>query len=193
MKMTEHMLPCDGRFSSRRSRTGGRICGQLGKSSLLLAFGAFLVSCASQQVVTTAVGPRPLGWSSAALPPGNGQLQVFTETDEYEFDHDVPFFPHRDYRIYTTDGKYLRRVWNAQSHEDETPALVNLAAGKYLVKGDAAFYGPVTITVAIRPNEVTRVILQPGWTPPNTVARSELVQMPNGYYIGWRADLAEKK
>ncbi len=169
------------------------MCKQLGTSFLFFAVGALLVACASQQVVTTAVGPRPLGWSGAALPSGNGQLQVFTETDEYEFDHDVPFFPHRDYRIYTADGKYLRRVWNAQSHQDETPAMVNLPAGKYLVKADAEFYGPITLTVAIRPNELTRVVLQPGWTPPNTVARSDLVQMPKGYYIGWRADLPEKK
>jgi hypothetical protein len=41
---------------------------------------------------------------------GDGQLHVFTETDAFEHDHNVPFFPHRDYRVCLPDGKTLKRV-----------------------------------------------------------------------------------
>ena len=105
-------------------------------------------------------------------------------------DEDVPFYPHRDYEIYTADGKRLKRVWNHQDREDITPALVSLPAGKYLVKGAAEFYGQVTVPVVVRPDQTTRVVLQPGWKPSGEVASSDLVRMPDGYPIGWRADLS---
>lgn len=158
---------------------------------LYLAFpiSLLLVSCASQPIAIAPVGPRPGAWSDFASVSGPGQLQVFTETEEYEWEHDVPYFPHRDYQIYTSDGKRLRRVWNSQSHEDETPTVVDLPAGNYLVKADAEFYGPVTVPIVIKPGQLTKVILQPGWHPGKTIASGDLVQMPNGYYIGWKADL----
>ena len=156
---------------------------------VLLGLIPLLASCASQPITLAPVGPRPVAAVQFVPSSGTGQLQVFTETDVYEYERAVPFFPHRDYQIYTTDGSYLRRVWNHQNHEDETPAVITLPAGKYVVKADAEFYGPVSVPVVIRPNETTRVILQPGWKPGNAVARSEVVRMPNGYPIGWRADL----
>ena len=151
-----------------------------------LAVTLLLTSCASQPIAIAPVGPRPGAYFVATT--GAGQLQVFTETDEYEWNHDVPYFPHRDYQIYTSDDKRLRRVWNSQSYEDETPTVVDLPAGNYLVKADAEFYGPVTVPVVIRPGQLTKVILQPGWHPGNSVVVSDLVQMPNGYYIGWKAN-----
>lgn len=161
---------------------------------LTLGIAPLLTSCASQPIALAPVGPHPVSWSHIQPVAGTGQLQVFTETDEYEYDHDVPYFPHRDYQIYTEDGQRLRRVWNAQDHEDEMPAVVDLPAGRYLVKADAEFYGTVSVPVVIRPNQLTKVILQPGWKPGNAVAASDLVQMPNnGYFIGWRADILEQK
>jgi hypothetical protein len=154
---------------------------------LIAAVVPMLVSCASTPVVLAPVGPEPAPWSGLEPSAGTGGLQVFTATDEYELDHDVPYFPHQDYEIYSGTGSRLRRVWNSQSHEDETPAVVTLPAGKYLVKADAELYGFVTVPVVIRPAELTRVILQPGWSPKPAVARSELVRIPQGYYVGWRA------
>jgi hypothetical protein len=162
---------------------------QIRTISLGLAIAPLLVSYATQPLTLAPIGPAPAGGSRVVPPAAGGQLQVFTETDEYEYDHDVPFFPHRDYQIYTTEGKHLMRVWNSHTHEDETPVIVDLPAGKYVIKADAEFYGPVTVPVVIRPNQTTKVILQPGWSPGKTVASSEVVRMPNGYAVGWRGDL----
>lgn len=155
---------------------------------VLSIFVPLLAGCASQPFALSPVGPRPAAWDWIAASTGRGQLQVFTETDECEVDHDVPFFPHRDYQVYTTDGRYVRRVWNSQNHEDETPAIVNLPAGSYVIRADAEFYGLVKVPVVIRPNELTKVVLQPGWNPRQAVAKSDLVRMPDGYAVGWRAE-----
>ncbi len=155
---------------------------------LLLGVLPFLASCASQPISLAPVGPAP----QAAGPSvgGTGHLQVFTETEEYD-DDDLYFFAHTDYQIYTADGKRLRRVWNALDQEDENPALVTLPAGNYVVKASAEFYGLVSVPVEIKPHRTTTVILQPGWKPDGPFAASDLVRLPNGYFVGWRADLAE--
>lgn len=152
---------------------------------LLLGLVPLLASCASQPIALAPVGPGPLvnGASSAR----QGDLQVYTEREEY-FEDEMSYFPHTDYEICTIDGKHLKHVWNHQNHEDENPAVVTLAPGEYLIKGSADFYGLVTVPVVIKPGETTRVILEPGWKPAATVATSDLVQMPNGYAVGWRAD-----
>ena len=156
---------------------------------LLLGVIPLLASCASPPIALAPVGPRPVAGAQLLPSSGNGCLQVFTETKEYEYNRDVPFYPHRDYQIYAADGRYLRRVWNSRSHEDETPSLITLPAGNYVVKADAEFYGPVSVPVVIVPNRTTRVILQPGWKPGTAAPNAQFVHMPNGYLVGWRADL----
>ena len=158
-------------------------------SYLLLGVIPLLASCASQPVTLAPVGPHPVAGEQFLPSSGNGKLQVFTETDEYEYNEDVPFFPHRDYQIYTAEGRRLKRVWNSQSHQDETPAVVTLPAGNYLVKADAEFYGVVSVPVVIKPSQTTLVILQPGWKPGRAVVSAALVRMPGGYPVGWRAGL----
>lgn len=162
------------------------------KRHLCLAVIPLLASCVSQPITLAPVGPRPVAAMQFLPSSGQGHLQVFTETDETEVGQDVPFFPHRDYQIYTAEGKRLKRVWNSQSPEDKTPAVVTLPAGDYLVKADAELYGRVTLPVVIRAGQTTRVILQPGWNPSGEVANADLVRMPDGYPIGWRADLPPK-
>ncbi len=85
-----------------------------------------LAACASQPFALAPVGPRPVSWQRLLPSQGEGRLQVFTATEEYEWGQDVPFFPHRDYQLYKSDGTHLRRVWNSLTHEDETPAVVDL-------------------------------------------------------------------
>jgi hypothetical protein len=157
---------------------------------ILLVVIPLLASCASQPIALAPVGPGP--FAHRASSNSNGDLQVYTETEEYYLD-EMSYFPHTDYQIYTTDGKHLKRVWNHQTHEDEYPATVTLPPGEYVVKAYAEFYGPVIVPVVIKPAETTRVILQPGWKPARTVTRSDLVQIPNGYFVGWRADLSSKR
>lgn len=153
----------------------------------LLGVIPLLASCAGQPVRVAAVGPAP--YTMAASSDRAGQLQVFSETEEYEYDESVPYYPHRDYMILTMTGKRLKHVWNYQNHEDELPAIISLPAGKYLVTANAEQYGPVQVPVVIKPGEMTRVVLQPGWNPGTAFASTDLVQMPKGYFIGWRAQL----
>ena len=144
-----------------------------------------LAGCASQPIILPAVGPQNLATDYGRH--GEGRLQVFTETDEFEVSQDVPYFPHRDYWIYSADQKRIKRVWNSENHEDETPTIVSLPAGSYEIRADAEFYGPVRVPVVIRANRLTKVVLQPGYMPGLNVADSDLVRMPDGYVVGWRA------
>jgi len=152
--------------------------------SCLTAGMVLLTSCASQPLALGPVGPGPGGSRASSI--SKGDLQVFTETEEYYLDQ-MSYFPHTDYQIYSLEGKHLRRVWNHQTHEDERPAIVSLPPGMYLVKAWAEFYGVVTVPVSIKSNQTTTVVLQPGWNPGKPVASADLVQMPDGYFVGWRA------
>jgi len=158
---------------------------------LVLGVIPLLSSCASAPPVTLApVGPAPVAGERYLPASGDGRLEVYTETEEYEYDRDVSFYPHRDYQIYTAGGEHLKRVWNHQNHEDELPATVSLPAGHYVVKAEAERYGLVSVPVVIKPFQTTRVILQPGWDPGKSVPRADLVRMPGGYAVGWKAELA---
>jgi len=156
---------------------------------LLLGVTPLLSSCALNTIALAPVGPGP--FAGGASSNDKGDLEVYSEREEY-YEDDLSYFPHTDYQIYTADGKHLKHVWNHQNHEDEFPATVTLPPGEYVVKAWADFYGLVSVPVQIKPNETTRVILQPGWKPGKTFASSELVRMPNGYFVGWRADLPPK-
>lgn len=154
-------------------------------SVYIIAIVPLLVSCASAPVTLAPVGPGP--YALVASQRGMGKLQVYSQPEEY-YDEDLPYFPHTDYQLFTVDGTHLRRVWNHTTHEDETPVVVSLRPGKYLVQAWAEFQGVVRVPVVIKANKLTKVILQPGWNPGNHVTRTNLVQIPKGYFVGWRAD-----
>jgi hypothetical protein len=118
-----------------------------------------------------------------------GRLQAFTETREYT-DDDVYYFPHSGYQITTPEGKHVRYVWNHHTHEDENPSIVTLPAGQYLVEAEAELCGRVIVPVIIKSGQTTRVVLQPGWKPPQAAAESDFVKSPTGYFVGWRAETA---
>ncbi len=157
---------------------------------LLLGVVPLLASCASQPITLAPVGPRPVASERFLPSSGEGQLQVFTETKEWAGSDDVPYFAHRDYHLYTVEGTRLKRVWNSQNHEDQSPAVVTLPAGSYIVRANAENYGLVAVPVLIKPGRTTTVILQPGWKPGAATTGAEVVRLPNGYPVGWRADLA---
>ncbi len=156
----------------------------LKKSHLVLLLAPLLASCASAPLVLSPVGPGPV--DDGATTPGKGNLEVYTETEEYGDDMAVPFYRHTGYWIYQ-DGKRLERVWNHQDVEDEDPSVVSLPPGRYLVRAQAERYGPVEVPVVIEADRTTRVVLQPGWKPPVLAERSELVRIPGGYPVGWKA------
>ncbi len=143
-----------------------------------------LASCASTPLTLAPVGPGP--HPRPGSDRGMGDLQVYSEPEEY-YQEELSYFPHTDYQLLTAEGKHFRRVWNHNTHEDETPAVVSLPPGQYVVQARAELYGLVSVPVVIKANQLTKVILQPGWSPGTNVVRSELVQMPRGYCVGWRA------
>ena len=71
-----------------------------------------------------------------------------------------------------------------------SPAPELLPAGKYVVQARAKGYGNVWIEVPviIRGGQTTQVHLDNEWMVPADISKTELVRIPNGYPVGWRAD-----
>lgn len=153
---------------------------------LLIILIPLLASCAATPVVLAPVGPGPE--LNGATTPTQGNLEVYSQTEEYGEDMSVPFYRHTGYWIYK-DGKPFKRVWNHKDVEDEDPSIVTLPPGKYVVRAQAERYGLVEVPVVIEADETTRVVLQPGWKPPSFARSSELVRIPGGYPVGWKASV----
>jgi hypothetical protein len=163
--------------------------------SLHLLMGATLASvlagCSTVPLVTAPVGPNPLGSASEV---STGILQVFSRVGEQSDDQnqgedDSPFWhQHTDYTICHLDGKLVKRVGNTIGHYAEAPAPVVLPAGRYLVKAQADDYSWLELPVEIKPGRTTRVHLDDKWNLPPETPKSELVTLPDGNPVGWRAD-----
>jgi hypothetical protein len=151
---------------------------------------SLLVGCSSTPVALAPVGPNPVGVQRTA---SKGELQVFSNLDEQSDDQnqgseDPVWHQHTDYRIYDLHGKLVKRVDNTIGHYEQAPRLVALPAGKYLVKAQAKDYLRVEVPVTIEPGRVTRVHLDDNWKLPADTSKRELVSMPNGNPVGWRAE-----
>ena len=120
-----------------------------------------------------------------------GYLKVFTATEDHN-DGDTHYFPHTSYTIYSDDGKtVVKKVPNAIGVHDEDPSLVQLSAGTYVVRAKAENSGMVKIAVIIKPGQLTKVNLEHDGKyriPPGNTA--DLVRLPNGQVVGWRATAA---
>ncbi len=184
----DRRFPVEVRFRQRGEKAQEKRRLHLRRKAVVCAVALIplLASCASTPLTLAPVGPGPQ--ARPGTERGMGDLQVYSEPEEYS-EQELSYFPHTDYQLFTADGRHLRRVWNHSSHEDETPAVVSLLPGQYVVQAQAEFYGRVSVPVVIEPNRLTRVILQPGWNPGANVVRSELVQIPQGYCVGWRAEI----
>ena len=62
-----------------------------------------------------------------------GLLIVYTDTEEYN-DGQILYYPHTAYKILDQTGKFLRKVPNRITRDDETPTAVQLPAGFYLLE-----------------------------------------------------------
>ena len=153
------------------------------------ALAALLAGCASTPIVLAPVGPNPYGGENIA---STGGLQVFSRVSEQSDDQnqggdgDPVWYQHTDYRIYTLEGKLVKRVDNTVGHYAEAPRLVALPAGRYLVKAQARDYSWVELPVTIERGRTTRVHLDDDWKLPTDTPKQKLVSMPNGRPVGWR-------
>jgi hypothetical protein len=156
---------------------------------------AALVGCATTPPVALApVGPNPNGNESMAA---NGQLQVFSSLaqqsdNENQGSTDPVWYQHTDYRIFTLDGKLVRRVDNTIGHYERAPRLVSLPPGRYLVKAEAKDYYSVAVPVTIERGRTTRVHLDDKWTPPADAPKRGIVSTPAGNPVGWKAAAAQE-
>ncbi len=146
-----------------------------------------LVACAapSNSRMFGPVGPQPV--TSAELSP-KGYLKVYTATEDHD-DGDLHYFPHTGYTIYSEDGeRVVQKVANAIGIHDQCPSLVQLPVGKYVVRAEAERNGMVRIAVLIKPGLLTVVDLE--YDAKQNIHHSnisDLVQLPNGQIVGWRA------
>jgi hypothetical protein len=155
----------------------------------LLACSLALVGCAtnSKPLAVAPVGPPPL--SSYDTTP-KGWLQVFTGTEAHN-DGDVFYYPHTGYRLLTANEQLFKTVRNSIGIHDETPAFVKLPAGTYIVVAEGDYYGFVRVPVVIEPGKTTVVHLDGDWKgPAGKAAEADLVKLPNGEIVGWRAAAA---
>ncbi|MGO9587181.1 MAG: hypothetical protein ACLP2Y_13375 [Limisphaerales bacterium] len=148
---------------------------------------SLLTGCASTPVVLAPVGPDPRGYSSKG---SQGQLLVYSAWQGHGEGDNPCYYQHSDYYIYQTSGKLVRHVENIVGHYAQSPRLEFLPAGKYIVQARARGYGNVWIKVpvVIQDGQTTRVHLDNGWRVPAGTAKTELVSVPIGYPVGWRAD-----
>ncbi|MDB6022963.1 MAG: hypothetical protein JWQ04_2820 [Pedosphaera sp.] len=159
------------------------------------ALAGLLAGCASTPVVLAPVGPNPAGVRSVA---STGTLQVFSSLTAQNDDQMQSFLDedsaalnpswnqHTDYKIYTLDGKLVKRVDNTIGHYAEAPRRVALPPGRYLVKAQAQDYSLAEVPVKIERGRTTRVHLDDQWKPLANAPNRGVVTLPNGNPVGWR-------
>ncbi|MBI3878553.1 MAG: hypothetical protein HY301_00610 [Verrucomicrobia bacterium] len=154
--------------------------------SLLFATSALLVSCASKRLLLEPVGPSH---SLNRATGGEGRLIVFTSRETYT-SGEVDYFHHSSFRITTPDGKPVRYVRNYSDVRDSNPEPVAIAAGLYTIVARSDSAGTVSIPVVVESLKTTEVHLVRDWKPDLAGRdRSDLVLLPNGQPVGWRASV----
>ncbi len=177
------------------SQASGRIgflVSRLVKRSHLVPLVAFvLCSCATSgpYLIPEAVGP-PLGVRSYGK---EGMLQVFSSTTQVN-DGGIFYLPHTSYRIYSTNGSFIKFVRNHTASTDQRPEMVKLPAGDCSVTATCDGMGVVKVPVTISGSQVTAVYLD---NSPMKEAQGadekQLVHLPNGKIVGWKAQAPEGK
>jgi hypothetical protein len=162
---------------------------QLMKHMQLIAMaGALggLVGCASAPpaAIVGPVGPSSVDRPAAVA---SGRLRVYSATETHADGDNTYYYPHTDYFVYDTTGKVLQSVHNHVGSMDEAPAWVLLPAGTYQVRARDQRLGLLTIPVVVRPGQTTVLHLDDCWTPAIRRDGPELVRLPDGEPIGWRA------
>ena len=155
---------------------------------LSVATAALVASCASAPptIVHETVGPGP----TVVNQQHNGFLKVYSAT-EWMAEDDLPsLLKYTNYQIDAADGTTFKEVAN----DDQEPARVILPKGTYTVVAWSDTSGKVSVPVAIETGKTTVVHLEreKDWkeAPPG-IDSADLVRLPNGQPIGFRARHAE--
>ena len=127
---------------------------------LTLGFGSPTVAKTGDRHPLFPGAVRP-GYVDYRTESAQGYLKVYSATDEYN-DGGLAYYSHSSYAIYTTDGKLFKRVENHVSPTDESPDLVALPDGRYLVIARSEDHGDVGIRVSIKEGRLTVLDLDRG-------------------------------
>jgi hypothetical protein len=96
-----------------------------------------------------------------------GFLKVYSATDKFN-DGDAWYFPHSSYAIYTIDRKLVKNVENHISRNDETPEIVALPVGYYVIDGRSEKNGYVRVRVLVKAGQQTILDMDLGDEEPAT-------------------------
>ncbi|HYM35009.1 MAG TPA: hypothetical protein VET48_06395 [Steroidobacteraceae bacterium] len=134
------------------------------------------------------VGPQPASLKTIRVSVGNLVVYSALEPARSGFDDAEP--RRSDYEIFAADGMLLKRVSNIAA-AGEVPAIVPLAPGRYTVNAKANGLRKVTVPIVIEADKTTFVHLD--GSELSGVERSqttEVVRLPDGSAVGWRANYA---
>jgi hypothetical protein len=144
---------------------------------------SLLLACSTTQVAVAPVGPNPTGGLIATK---NGQLEVFSAVTGRVEGNNPTWYQHTDYTIYNPKGEVVKYVKNAPGYYATAPRLINLPAGKYVVRAEAKDYPAIRVPVVIEPGRITRVHLDDAWQPAGA-RETAFVRLPAGNPVGWSA------
>ena len=122
----------------------------------------------------------------------NGTLVVYSAFKRNaDFGSRDPNSPeYSDYKIFTTDGKLLKKVHNNSGTILQDAVPVELSTGKYHVMAHANGYGRyVVVPIVIAAGQTTILHLEGGgfWPNESVFNQTNAVRLPDGVVIGWKA------
>jgi hypothetical protein len=143
---------------------------------------AFAGCVASQpMVVPETVGPPIVRRS---VEPIGGRLLVYTATESEHGNSDSEV--HSPYEIHAESGELLQRVSNRGP--GQTPTPVQLPVGRYRISARALNSGRLEIAIVVEQAKTTTLFLDgSGADLVHRAALSDLVRLPNGLIVGFRA------
>jgi hypothetical protein len=160
-------------------------CSSLLKGALLIVLvvlcfgGSRVVKGDSDPLSISVVQPETL---NDPTEPAQGYLQVYSATDEFN-DGGLVYYSHSSYAIYTINGELFRIVENHIPPGNESPELVALPAGSYVVTARSDRQGDVRIRCAIEEGQLTVLDLDLDAGDGQTVIFARVVT-PCGQLIG---------
>jgi hypothetical protein len=162
-----------------------------GPASVGLAFGLALLGggCATPNPTAAqfdAVGPTPGVYGHFGEP--KGYLQVFSQTRAVD-DGGIVYYPHTAYSVYGPDGQRVASCSNHAGQDDQTPQVLRLPPGHYVVKAQAGGLGLVAVPVEIGRGRLTLLFLEREGMPQKDLALlngAPVVRAPDGRILGCR-------
>lgn len=156
---------------------------------LAMASAMLWSSCSTGPTKLSAAGPWPPGGNTGS---GTGYLVVYSGTEARHVGKEAVYYLHTPYTIRKPDGQPFKRVRNHLDDMDQSAERVTLPAGRYEVAAYSENYGNVEVPVVIEPSKTTMLHLDRRWKPEHHAYKdADLVFMPNGDAVGWRANVAD--